>query len=904
MKKTLEKFGKRRPIPLINLDKLAKAYEPQNVEGRIYQKWLDDGTFAPKISEGKPSYVIVIPPPNITGSLHMGHALDNTIQDLLIRFKRMQGFMALWIPGCDHAGIATQRVVEKELIKEGKSRWDLGREQFEKRIWDWKEKYGNTIVGQLKKLGCSCDWNRERFTMDREYSKAVREAFVRLYDEGLIYKGHRIINWCPACLTALSDLELEHKELPGHLYYLHYPLSGQEEGQGVVIATTRPETILADTAVAVNPDDPRYRKLIGKNVILPLVGRELPVIADPYVDMEFGTGALKITPAHDPNDFNIGEKHNLKTIVVLDEKARMNENAGQYQGLSREEARKKIIADLKAAGYLVKVEDHLHAVGHCYRCGTQIEPYLSWQWFMKMEALASPAVSVVKEGAVKFIPERFNRVYLNWMENLKDWCISRQLWWGHRIPVWTCRECKSSGAFREEPQTCPGCGKTGTLEQEEDVLDTWFSSALWPFATLGWPQETQDLKLFYPTSVLVTARDIIFLWVSRMIMSGLKFMGQPPFSDVCIHSTILTATGQRMSKSLGTGVDPLALFDKYGTDATRFGLIAQTEQGQDIKYSEEKLANARNFMNKIWNAFRFCSAFLENFQSIEPVDFSRFELKAQDRWILSLINRTVEEVTEDYQNYNFWQAGRALYHFFWDNFCDWYLEIVKPALYEGGASLEKHQTILYYVLERFFKLAHPLIPFITEELWSFLPGKQGVDLITASWPQAETALYNPEAETEMEFRMQLIKTVRNLRSEISLPPQKQVEIFYETNSEKELAAVNSGQEMIRKLAGIETLERVTDTEAKLKFALSGMVDGLRVYLPLDDLPELQKEIERLEKSLEEAIKEMGDSSKRLQNPQFFEKAKPEIIAREKERYEGLKEKENKIRERLKLFCAR
>jgi len=872
------------------------------VEGRIYQKWLEEDSFKPQMVPGMPSFVIVIPPPNITGSLHMGHALDNTIQDLLIRFKRMQGFSALWIPGYDHAGIATQRVVEKELLKEGKTRWDLGRAEFEKKVWAWKEKYGNTIVGQLKKLGCSCDWHRERFTMDEGYSKAVREAFVRLYDEGLIYRGHRIINWCPVCLTALSDLELEHKEVPGHLYYLNYPLAGEEEG-GVVIATTRPETILADTAVAVNPEDKRYRQLIGKKVLLPLLNRELPVIADPYVDMEFGTGALKITPAHDPNDFAIGEKYGLKTIVVLDEKAKMNENAGEYQGLSREEARKKIVTDLKAAGYLVKIEDHLHAVGHCYRCGTAVEPYLSWQWFMKMEPLAAPAIEAMKDEKVRFIPERFNRVYLNWMENLKDWCISRQLWWGHRIPVWTCGECGFSGAFREEPAQCPQCGKTGALKQEEDVLDTWFSSALWPFATLGWPEETPDLKRFYPTSVLVTARDIIFLWVSRMIMSGLKFMGEVPFSDVCIHSTILTATGQRMSKSLGTGVDPLALFDKYGTDATRFGLITQTEQGQDIKYSEEKLANARNFMNKIWNAFRFCGAFLEDYRPKEKADFAAYSLTIQDRWILSLLNRTVKEVTEDYRNYNFWQAARALYHFFWDNFCDWYLEIVKPALYEGGADLEKHQAILVYVLENFFKLAHPLIPFITEELWSFLPGGQGEALITSSWPQVDESLFDEAAESEMDFRMQLIKTVRNLRSEISLPPQKQVEIFYETDSEKELSGIGEAEPMLKKLAGVENLERVTDTEARLKVALSGLVGSLRVYLPLD-ASELQKEVERLEKGLEETLEELEASGKRLRNPQFFEKAKPEIVSREKERYEGLKDKEAKLRERLKLFSAR
>jgi valyl-tRNA synthetase len=900
----------RRKFNMIKVE-LEKNYRPEMVESRLYNKWEEHNTFSASVDPEKKPYTIVIPPPNITGDLHMGHALNNTIQDILIRFKRMQGFSSLWVPGTDHAGIATQRVVEKELLKEEKTRWDIGREAFLERVWKWSDEYRKRIINQLKRMGCSCDWSRQRFTLDDWCSKAVREAFVRFYEKGYIYKGKRIINWCTHCHTALSDLEVEHEAQDGKLYYLHYPAENGEGG--ITIATTRPETILADTAVAVNPEDPRYKNLIGKNVILPIVGRKLPVIADSYVDMEFGTGALKITPGHDPNDFEIGERHKLRMMIVMDEKGIMNEDAGKYIGMDRFECRKAIVEELKQIGSLVKIDDYAMAVGTCYRCTSVIEPYISEQWFIKMSELAKPATDKVKDGTTKFFPPRFGDMYIDWMENLRDWCISRQLWWGHRIPVWYCAKCGFEGAFREEPSTCPKCGSK-ELSQDEFVLDTWFSSGLWPMSVLGWPDEKPELDYFYPTSVLSTDRGIIYLWVSRMMMFGLVFKEDIPFKDVIIHATVLNKEGRRMSKSLGTGVDPVVLFDKYGTDATRFGLSMMTEQGQDIKFSEERIEMSRNYANKIWNASRYVLGFLP--KSYADMDRNQFEFKLWDKWILSRLYSTIASVSENIENYQFDGAAKNLYSFFWDNFCDWYIEITKPILY-GENEDDKIRTfwVLEHVLNRFLRIAHPIMPFITEEIWSYLPENREHEneleneadklLIVTAWPDIDDNLVDKNTENEFEFTAEVIKLQRNMRAEANLKPNQKVRFMIETADERELAILNRTSEIIKHLAGIEVLDiALKDPSAEkkaVKKSLSARVGQTDIYMPLEGLVDIEQEIERLGKERDKMAQMVKSLSAKCENPGFLEKAKPEVVEKEKTKLAEAKEQLKRVNERIRLF---
>jgi valyl-tRNA synthetase len=886
---------------------LEKNYRPEKVESRLYEKWERNNTFSAQADPGKKPYCIVIPPPNITGTLHMGHALNNTIQDILIRYKRMQGFSALWVPGTDHAGIATQRVVEKELLKEGKTRWDIGREAFVERVWEWSDEYRKRIIGQLKRMGCSCDWNRERFTLDDWCSKAVREAFIKFYEKGYIYKGKRIINWCTHCHTALSDLEVEHEAQDGKLYYLDYPA---ESGEGkVTIATTRPETILADTAVAVNPEDPRYKNLVGKNVILPIVGRKLPVIADSYVDMEFGTGALKVTPGHDPNDFEIGERHQLPMVVVMDEKGIMNEEAGKYSGLDRFECRKVIVEDLRQLGNLARIEDYAMAVGTCYRCSSVVEPYISEQWFIKMRELAAPAIETVKNGTTEFFPSRFGDMYIDWMENLRDWCISRQLWWGHRIPIWYCQKCDFEGAFREEPKFCPKCNND-RITQDEFVLDTWFSSGLWPLSVLGWPEEKPELEYFYPTSVLSTARDIIYLWVSRMMMFGLEFRKEVPFHHVFIHATVLNKEGRRMSKSLGTGIDPLELFDKYGTDATRFGLSMMTEQGQDIKFSEERMEMSRNYANKIWNASRYTLGLLpRSFAGMNP---EQFEFKLWDRWVLSRLHSTITSMTDSIENYQFDAAAKSLYSFFWDNFCDWYIEITKPILY-GDNEEDKIRTfwILEYVMNHFLRVAHPVMPFITEEIWSYLPenrekqDKSDNLLITASWPAVDEKMISETDEREFEFVMEVIKLQRNIRAEANLKPNQKVRFLIESSDGREFLVLKRACEIIKHLSGAETLdinEKIEADQGKAgKKALSARTGQSDIYMPLEGLVDIEQEIQRLSKEKEKVAQLVRSLRSKCENPGFLGKAKPEIVEKERMKLTEAEEQLKRVNERISLF---
>lgn len=885
---------------------LEKVYRHDQVESKWYELWEKYKRFASSPDPDKKPYCIVIPPPNVTGSLHMGHALDNTIQDALIRFKRMRGFESLWIPGTDHAGIATQRVVEKELAKEGKTRWDMGREKFIEDVWKWKEKYGGTIVQQLKRMGCSCDWDRERFTLDDGCSRAVREVFVRLYDEGKIYRGKRIVNWCPSCHTALSNLEVEHEEdKEGKLYHLKYPF---EEGEGgITIATTRPETILADTAVAVNPKDPRYKDVTGKNVILPLVGRKLPIIANRRVEIGFGTGALKITPAHDLNDWEIGTEHDLPVVICMDEKGIMNENAIKYQGMDRDECRKAIVKDLEDGGYLVKTEDYEVSVGTCYRCHTVIEPYLSEQWFVDMKDLAKPAIDKVKDGTVKFMPERFTGIYLDWLENIRDWCISRQLWWGHRFPVWTCRDCGFEGAFKKDPDKCPEC-ESENFVQDDFVLDTWFSSGLWPFSTMGWPDITPELEYYYPTGVLVTARDIIFLWVARMMMMGLKFRGDVPFYDVYIHATILNAEGKRMSKSLGTGIDPLELFDKFGADATRFGLMVMTEQGQDIKFSEERIEMSRNFGNKIWNASRYLLLQLPTLHLDHKAD--EFELTAWDRWILSKLNRLIENVTEQYRDYKFDLISRGLYDFFRDNFCDWYIEISKPILYgDDEKAREKTLWILETVMDGFLRLLHPMMPFLTEEIWSFMPSNRGSEedpgkmLITSEWQEPDESLIDPDAEKKVELVIDVIRSLRNMRAEVKLNPRQKAKFLIEAEDRDELEILKNAEDVISHLTKAEVLEIIPPSDKSHSKSLSVMSGRINMFMPLEGLIDIETEVKRLNKDRKKLEKIIFGLSKKCENPQFIQKASPDIVERERKRLVETRGQLKKINERIRLILG-
>lgn len=872
---------------------MEKTYNPKAVEDRIYAMWEENGYFRAEVDTSKEPFCIVIPPPNVTGQLHMGHALDETLQDILIRWRRMQGYNALWIPGTDHAGIATQARVEEHIREtEGKTRHDLGREEFLRRTWAWKEEYGGRILNQLKKLGASVDWSRERFTMDEGCSRAVREVFVRLYEKGLIYQGNYSVNWCPQCSTTLSDIEVEHVEREGKLWHIRYPLA---DGSGYVqVATTRPETMLGDTAIAVNPDDERYAHLVGKTAILPLMNREIPIVADSYVDMEFGTGMVKVTPAHDPNDFEIGLRHNLPQIQVIGEDATMTEEAGVYAGLDRYECRKRVVEDLEKQGFLVKVEDHQHAVGECYRCGTVVEPLVSKQWFVKMDGLAERARKAVEEGKIRFIPERFTKQYLHWMENIRDWCISRQLWWGHRIPVWYCQDCGEIFAATEDPTACRKCSSKN-MEQDPDVLDTWFSSALWPFSTLGWPEQTPDLEYFYPTSVLVTGFDIIFFWVARMIVMGLEFMDDVPFRDVLIHGLVRDAQGRKMSKSLGNGVDPLEVIEEYGADALRFNLVIGVAPGNDMRFITEKVEAYRNFANKIWNASRFTLMHLKDF---EPApSFDGLELTVPDRWILSRFEYTAKELTRLLERYDIGEGARLLYDFIWSELCDWYIELIKPRLYgnHGDESRFAAQQTLWFVLKNTLQLLHPYMPFITEEIWQNLP-HEGETIVLAPWPVVD-GFRSQAVEEAMALVMDVVTEIRTVRSEKNVPPGRKITAICQAEPDQR-AVLEANRDYIMSLAGLEELT-ITEPGEKPAQSVGAVVKGIGVFLPLAGMVDLEEERRRISKDLAEAEKELQRAQNKLANEGFITKAPPEVVAKERQKAESLLATVERLKELLK-----
>ena len=851
---------------------LPKVYDPASVEKKVYDMWQKGGYFKGVIDPEKKPFSIVMPPPNVTGQLHMGHALDATLQDILIRYKRMQGYAALWLPGTDHAGIATQIKVEEELRKnEGLTRYDLGREKFLDRVWDWKNKYGDRIVEQQKVLGASCDWDRSSFTMDETRAKSVRETFCELYEKGLIYKGSRIINWCPKCRTALSDAEVEYKDMPGFFWHIRYPIEDSDEE--FIIATTRPETMLGDSGVAVHPDDERYAHLVGKNAILPLVGRKLPIVADDYVELGFGTGAVKMTPCHDPNDYEVGLRHGLEQILVIDEDAKII-NGGKYNGMDRYEARKAIVADLDEQGYLVKVEPYNHNVGCCYRCGTVVEPLTSPQWFVKMKPLAEAAIEVVKDGRIKFVPERFTKTYMNWMENVHDWCISRQLWWGHRIPAWYCDDCGEITVSRTDACECAHCGSRN-IRQEEDVLDTWFSSALWPFSTMGWPEKTPELDYWYPTSVMVTGYDIIFFWVARMIFSGMEQMKEEPFHTVFIHGLVRDSQGRKMSKSLGNGIDPLEMAEKYGADALRFNLITGNSPGNDMRFYVEKCEAMRNFCNKIWNASRFVMMNLTVGDCRLPE-----KLETEDKWILSKLNQVIKEVCDNMDSFELGVAAGKIYDFIWDSYCDWYIELTKPRLNgEDAAAKESAQRVLLYVLTEILKLLHPFMPFITEEIWQALP-HEGEALMIAEYPRFRQELCFPEDEVNFEMVMEAIKAVRARRAEMNVPPSRKSHLIIVTGKAK---AFTEGEKFICKLAYASGIH-VTD---KLPESTEGMVsvitDNARMFMPMAELVDLEKERARMEKELANAKKQLDGQNAKLANENFVSRAPEHVVNLEREK---------------------
>ncbi len=864
---------------------IAKQYDPAQVEDRLYKFWMDNKYFHAEPDPEKEPFTIVIPPPNVTGQLHMGHALDETLQDILIRYKRMQGYCALWVPGTDHAGIATQIKVEENLrVNEGLTRYDLGREKFLERVWDWKKLYGDRIINQLKKIGSSCDWDRERFTMDEGCSKAVREVFVNLYEKGLIYQGSRIINWCPHCITALSDAEVEHAEQPGHFWHIKYPIKDSDDF--VVIATTRPETLLGDTAVAVNPEDERYKDLVGKMLILPLVGREIPVIADEYVDKEFGTGCVKITPAHDPNDFEVGKRHDLEVIKVLNDDATVNHYGGKYEGMDRYEARKAMVEDLDKLGLLVKVEDHSHNVGQCYRCSTTVEPIVSKQWFVKMKPLAKPAIEAVSSKATEFVPERFSKTYMNWMENVFDWCISRQLWWGHRIPAFYCDECGETTVSKEDITVCPKCG--AKVRQDEDVLDTWFSSALWPFSTLGWPEKTKDLDYFYPTSVLVTGYDIIFFWVARMIFSAMEHTGKAPFKHVFIHGLVRDSQGRKMSKSLGNGIDPLEIIDKYGADALRFTLATGNAPGNDMRFYIERVEASRNFANKIWNASRFTLMNLDIEENKLP---DESDLQLEDKWILSKYNTLVKEVTDNLDNFELGIAVQKLYDFLWDNFCDWYIELVKPRLFDKENKTAKTaQYVLTYVLSNTMKLLHPFMPFITEEIWQHLP-HEGESIMISDFPKFDEALNFLDEEKQTEMIMSAVVAIRNRRAEMNVPPSKKAQVIIVTDKNE---IFKKGTAYFEKLASAQNVEIKSSKDGIDANAVNIVVDGAEIFMPLGELVDKEKELERLNKEKAKLEGEIKRVEGKLNNQGFVAKAPQKLIDEEKEKGEKYREMLEKV----------
>lgn len=870
------------------------TYDPKAAEQKWYPYWKEGGFFeAGKRPDAEP-YTIVIPPPNVTGMLHIGHALDFTLQDILIRVKRMQGYDALWLPGSDHAGIATQTKVEQKLREEGVTRYDLGREKFLEKVWEWKDLYANTIRDQWSKIGLSLDYSRERFTLDEGLSEAVREVFVKLYDKGLIYRGKRIINWDPAARTALSDIEVEYKEVNGHLYHLQYPL---KDGSGfITVATTRPETMLGDTAVAVHPEDERYKDMIGKTLVLPIVGREIPVIADEYVEKDFGSGAVKITPSHDPNDFEMGQRHNLPQITVMDESGTMNEFAGKYQGLDRSECRKQIVNDMKESGVLLRVEDHVHQVGHSERTGAVVEPYLSTQWFVNMQPLAQAAVEAQKSGkGVNFVPDRFERTYLHWMENVRDWCISRQLWWGHRIPAWYSESTGEVVVAMNEEEARAKLGKDD-LRQDEDVLDTWFSSALWPFSTMGWPDlDSEDFKRYYPTNVLVTGYDIIPFWVSRMIFQGLEFTDQMPFKDTLIHGLVRDSEGRKMSKSLGNGIDPLEVIEQYGADAMRYMISTGSTPGQDLRFRWERVEQARNFANKIWNASRFALMNLEGFTAAD-IDISG-ELGTADRWILHRLNETSRDITRLIDAYEFGETGRLLYNFIWDDLCDWYIEFAKLSLYgEDQAAKKKTQSVLAYVLDRTMRLIHPFMPFISEEIWQHLP-HEGETVMLASWPTYDPAFENTEAVTEMNLLMDVIRAVRNIRAEVNVPMSKKVELQLKPVSGQIASIIDRNADYIRRFCNTSEYQSSLELTAPDK-AMTAVVTGVDMYLPLSGLIDIAQEITRLEKEIQHLNSEVERVEKKLNNPGFVSKAPEKVIEEERAKLADYSDKRSKVIARI------
>lgn len=878
------------------VNEMPTTYDPKRSEKKWYDYWMENEFFKAGDRKDAETYTIVIPPPNVTGMLHIGHALDFTLQDILIRTKRMQGYDALWLPGSDHAGIATQTKVEQKLREEGLSRYDLGREKFLEKVWEWKELYANTIRDQWAKMGFSLDYSRERFTLDEGLSKAVREVFVSLYEKGLIYRGNYIINWDPAARTALSDIEVEYKEVQGALYHLEYKT--KDGSASIVVATTRPETMLGDTAVAVHPEDERYKHLIGKTLVLPIIGREIPIIADEYVEKEFGSGAVKITPAHDPNDFEVGNRHDLPRVLVMNDAGIMNENAGPYQGMDRFECRKKIVADLKEQGVLIRIEEHVHQVGHSERSGAVIEPYLSTQWFVSMKPLAEKAIEAQKSGqGVRFVPDRFEKIYLNWIENVRDWCISRQLWWGHRIPAWHCEACGEITVSREDATCCSKCG-SAAIQQDNDVLDTWFSSALWPFSTLGWPEQTEDMRRFYSTNVLVTGYDIIYFWVARMIFTALEFTGQKPFEDVLIHGLVRDSEGRKMSKSLGNGVDPLEVIEKYGADAMRFMLSTTSTPGQDLRFRWERVEQARNFANKIWNASRFALMNLEGITAADTADIDlNGKLGTADRWILHRLNETVRDVTRLIDQYEFGETGRLLYNFIWDDLCDWYIEFSKLSLYgEDPAAKKMTQTVLAYVLDRTLRLIHPFMPFISEEIWQHLP-HEGRTITLASWPVYNAKFEAPQAVSEMELLKDVIHAVRNIRAEVNVSMGKKIELLIKPSSRESQDILTGNVDYIQRFCNTSKLDIDSALAAPDK-SMTAVVTGAELFLPLAGLIDIAQEIARLNKEIATLNSEVERIEKKLANPGFMAKAPAQVIEEEKAKLADYADKRDKVVVRL------
>ena len=877
------------------MNSMQKTYDPKDFESRIYADWMDKGEFTPDRdkdkAQGKKPFTIVMPPPNVTGNLHMGHAMNNTLQDILIRFKRMRGYSALWIPGTDHASISTEVKVVEKLRNEGKSKDSLGREKFLEAAWAWTEEYGGNINNQLKKLGVSCDWSRERFTLDEGLSHAVEEMFIRLYNKGLVYQGDRIINWCPHDKTALSDAEVEHKEQEGHMWTFRYPIDGEDDA--IMISTTRPETIPGDLAIAVNPEDERYKDYIGKHAVIPVIERKIPIIADSYVDSEFGTGAVKITPSHDPNDFEVGARHDLGQLLIMDEEARLNENAGKYAGLMREEARKAIVKDFDEGGYLVKIDDHHNAVGHCERCKTVIEPMLSKQWFVAMEELAKPALEAYEKGDLHFVPERFGKIYTHWLENIRDWCISRQLWWGHRLPVYYCDDCGEVMVSKEAVHTCSACGGKN-IRQDEDTLDTWFSSALWPFSTMGWPDSTPDLDYYYPTDVLITGYDIIFFWVIRMVFSALEITEELPFTDVYLTGLIRDEQGRKMSKSLGNGIDPLEVIDQYGADALRLTLVTGNSPGNDMRFSYKRVESNRNFCNKLWNASRFVLMNLpEDFYGAKVMED---KLHTEDRWILTRVDETIAEVQEKIEKYDIGMAAEVVHDFIWDEYCDWYIEMVKPRLY--GDDVEDREVVygvLLDVLEKILKMLHPFMPFITEEIYAFLPSTEG-DLIVSSWPECGVYKYHDDVEKITVLR-EAIRGIRNAKAEMDIEPFRKSKLYLLTEDDARADVYDELKDHFANLANCTSIERIGNRDAVSDDVISVVVEKAELFLPMKDLVDYDKEAQRLKKDMEKTESEIERAEKKLANESFVSKAKPEVVEKEREKLAMYKENLKNLKER-------